>query len=427
MIMRIFSDSSRSPLALCLLTVIGGLWPASSVTAGDWPQWLGPNRNGVSSETVAPWEGEPKVLWKHPAGNGFNVPVVANDVVYIHAAVLGKDAEQVTAYDLHTGEQKWHQTYPRARYSSQLGVGPRATPTVHGDKLVTFGINGELACFNAGNGDILWRINPYKDNEITLPNFGICSSPLVYGKHVYVQIGGEGMAVAAYELETGKLAWKGLDEPASSASPIVWEHGEGDARRADIVVQTTLRIVGLDPETSQIRWEHPLVFQPQGVSPTPVVAGNQLVCTTQSTGALAVTIPPAEGETKSTWWNQEFTSYFSTGTVGSEGKFFLITNATMPLPQTDVRCLDVATGKELWKQDKLGYFHVGLIALANDHLLILSDGGILTLAKVDGEGFEQLCQTKVCGGTFANPVLSNGHLILRDDQHLLCLELKAAP
>lgn len=394
--------------------------------AEDWPQWLGPNRNGVSTEKIEPWTEDPKVLWKMPVGNGFCCPVAANGAVYVHSAVPEKEAEEVTAFDLQTGEIKWTKSYPRANYSSQLGVGPRATPCVLGNRLVAFGITGELACFNTDDGEILWRINPYKDNDISTPGFGVCSSPLAFGDHVYVQVGGAGIAVAAYELATGKLAWKALDEPASSASPILWEQGEKEQKTQTLVVQTTLRMVGLDPKTGNIRWEHALVFQPSGVSPTPLVAKNRLICTTQNTGTMAVEIPsdPA-GEAKSTWWEQELSSYFSTGTVGADGRVFIITNAVDPLPRADVRCIDAESGKEFWKQEGLGYFHAGLIATGDDKLLVLDDKGTLILADAGKSGFNELCRSKVCAGTFANPVLSDGKLIARDGKQIVCVELKA--
>ncbi|MEO8164654.1 MAG: PQQ-binding-like beta-propeller repeat protein [Betaproteobacteria bacterium] len=408
-------------------TILIALFCLPAAFAADWPQWLGPSRNGVSSEVVEPWTESPQVLWRTPVGNGFSVPVVASGMVYVHSAVAGENAEQVTAYDLATGNERWKQPYSRGSYQSQLGVGPRATPTVVDGRLVVFGITGELVCFDAATGEKHWQVNPYREHEVATPGFGVCSSPLIVHDRIIIPIGGAGMAVAAYDIATGKLAWKALDEPASSASPITWQRGAGEQATLDVVVQTTLRIVGMNPENGEVRWEHPLVFQPSGVSPTPLVAGDRLICTTQDTGTLAVGSPSSQAVPgQPAWWDQELSSYFSTGTIGAAGDVFLVTNVLMPLPRTDLVCLDAATGKPHWKQNGLGYFHIGLIATGSNRLLILTDGGKLILAQVDRDGFRELCQAKVCDGTFVNPVLSDGRLIVRDGKELVCLQLEVS-
>lgn len=408
-------------LATCLFMT------GAPLAAADWTQWLGSTRNGVSTEAVEPWTAAPQVLWRQKVGNGFSCPVIAAGVVYAHAAGTERDTESVTAFDLQTGEIKWSKSYNRAPYRSQLGVGPRATPTVADGRLIVMGITGELVAYNAETGDELWHINPLKDNDLATPGFGVCSSPLVVENRVILPLGGAGMAVAAYDVATGKLAWKALDEPASSASPIAWFRGAGDDSAVDAVVQTTLRIVGLNPADGSVRWEHPLVFEPSGVSPTPLVSGNRLICTTKDTGTMAIESPSAGAkETKVTWWHDNLTSYFSTGAIATDGRIFLITNAVMPLPRADVRCLDPQSGAELWKQEGLGYFHTGLIVTANEKLLILDDSGSLVLAESGRDGYKELCKAKVCGGTFCNPALADGHVVVRDGQEIVCLKLKEA-
>lgn len=394
--------------------------------AADWPQWLGPTRNGVSSESVAPWTEAPPVVWRQKVGNGFSVPVIAKGVAYVHALGTEKNTETVTAFDLQTGETKWSKSYTRSPYQSQLGSGPRATATVAHGKLFVMGITGELVAFQADTGDELWHINPYKDNSVATPGFGVCSSPLVVGNRIVLPVGGAGMAIAAYDIETGQLAWKALDEPASAASPITWTRGEGAPQTIDLVVQTTLRIVGLNPADGTVRWEHPLVFEPSGVSPTPFVTGRRLICTTQDTGTMAIESPSAgSNETRVAWWRDKLSSYFSTGSVGADGRVFLITNSVMPLPRADVRCLDPESGDELWKKDGLGYFHTGLIVTGNDKLLILDDSGNLILADAGRDGYKELCRTKACGGTFCTPALADGHVVVRDGKEVVCLRLEA--
>jgi hypothetical protein len=197
--------------------------------------------------------------------------------------------------------------------------------------------------------------------------------------------------------------------------------------RTDVIVQTTLRLAGVDPATGDIRWEHPLVFQPSGVSPTPLVLGDQLICSTQDTGTLALKLPQAaDGKPELKWWHEDIPSYFSTGTVDPQGRALVVTNALVPLPRADLRCFDLATGNEQWISEGLGYFHVGLLMLADGKVLILDDAGNLMLGQPHADRLEELVETKVCGGTFVSPVLTDGLLYVRDNVEVICLQLPPA-
>ena len=414
----------RSQLRSCLF-LAAILASSRACFAADWPQWLGPDRNGVTSEIVAPWTTPPEVVWRYPVGNGYSSPIVADGVVYLHAAVTGQDAEEVIALDAKTGQPAWVDTYARGSYRSVLGVGPRATPAFSDGKLFTYGITGVLSCYDAKAGKRLWHTNPYETFKASLPRYGVCSSPVVVEGRVVVLAGGSGSAVVAYDVATGDVSWKGLDEPASSASPIVVSRGEKEQRRTDVVVQTTLRVLGLSPQDGAVRWEHPMVFQPAGVSPTPLLVGNSLVCTTADTGTMALDLPvgdsPALG---SLWWKHDLTSYFSTGSTGPKGAVLVVTNQLTLLPRTDLRCLDLSSGDELWKREGIGYYHVGVITTGDGKLLLLDDGGNLILADSTREAFKQLSKSQICRGTLTNPALSGGCVFVRDDQEVICVQLK---
>jgi outer membrane protein assembly factor BamB len=409
-----------------LLLGIGGL-SAATAEAADWPQWLGPTRNGVTTEVVSPWTEAPKVAWKQAVTRAYSSPIVVDGAVVIHSAADGSEAEQVLVLDAMTGQERWTDSYPRERYRSMFGAGPRTTPTAVDGKLFTFGITGVLSGYDLQSGKRLWQTNPYEVFKGSLPRFGVCSSPLVVDGRVIVMVGAGGSAVVAYDAATGEVAWKALDEPASSASPIVMTRGEGDEAVQELVVQTTLRVVGLSPKDGTVKWEHPLVFQPAGVSPTPLAIGKSLVVTTQDTGTMSLEfgMDKSTPNPKPAWWKQDASSYFSTGTVGPQESVLVVTNLLAPLPRTDVTCFDLAKGEPLWKQEKLGYYHAGLIATGDGKLLLLDDGGNLVLAEVSREGFKSLAKSQVCRGTLTNPALANGRVYVRDDKELICLELSA--
>jgi outer membrane protein assembly factor BamB len=393
--------------------------------AADWPQWLGPTRNGVSAEAVAPWKGSPKVVWRKKINQAFSSPIVADGIVFVHGSVPDKDVEEVVALDAQTGKQRWRDSYPRAKYHSQLGAGPRATPSVSDGKLVTYGITGTLTCYEARTGARLWQVNPYESHKLSLPRFGVCSSPILTRGRAVVLVGGAGFAVAAYDVANGKLAWQALDEPAGSASPTLLPP-TSRASDEQIVAQTTLRLAGLNPKDGKTRWEQPLVFEPSGVSPTPFVVGEILLCTTQDSGTLAVTLPgQGRPEPSVKWRKTDLSGYFSTGTVGPEGTVLIVTNALAPLPRADLRCLDPSNGNELWRKENLGYFHFGVTSVADGKVLILDDGGNLVLAQVTRKGYRELANAKVCHGTFNSPALSGGRLFVRDNVEVICLELNS--
>src|SRR6266567_8703357 len=165
---------------------------AGACFADDWPQWLGPNRDNSSSEKVAPWTTPPKVLWRQPVGEGNSSPVVAGGKVFVHAKVAGMDKEELSAFDAKTGKKLWDSQYPRAAFKSLYGNGPRATPTVSGNHLYSFGITGVLSCFDIASGRQVWQVDTIKEFHAPHLVFGASCSPLVDDNKVMVNAGAKG-------------------------------------------------------------------------------------------------------------------------------------------------------------------------------------------------------------------------------------------
>ncbi len=185
-------------LALCV----------ASAPAADWPQWLGPNRDGSSAEIVLPWKEPLTVLWHKPVGEGHSSPVIAGGKVFLFTKVADKDQEDVAAYDAKTGEPQWHKTYDRPPFFSLFGVGPQATPAVIDGRVYTYGITGVLACWNADDGKERWRIDALKEMKADNLFFGEAGSPLAAGGRVYVVGGAKGPAAAAFSAAT-RASWYG--------------------------------------------------------------------------------------------------------------------------------------------------------------------------------------------------------------------------
>ncbi len=389
--------------------------------ASDWPQWLGPKRDGGSTEAVEPWKNTPKELWKAKVGVGFSTPVVADGRVFVHARVNGKEREELIAFDAKGGKLLWRSPYDRGPYSSVLNTGPQATPTVAGNRIYTFGITGVLCCFEAETGKQVWQVDAFKKLKAQLPQFGVCCSPLVVGNRVIVAVGGKGNSVVGFDTESGEIAWQALDEPASTSSPVLFAAKGRPV--PDVVFMTTLRVVGLNPLDGTLSWEFPLPFQPSGTAPTPVVAGDQIVTSTMTNGSTGIRVTSGEKPSaEKTWQAKNLSGYFSSG-VAAKGRLFLVTNTLKPVPRADLACVDLGTGKQVWKKEGVGYFHFGLIRTGNGKLLVLDDTGNLKLLDAEATEYRELCSTKVCDGTLVAPTLANGMLYARDAEYVVCIQL----
>src|SRR5947207_767893 len=135
------------------------LLAALTANAADWPQWLGPQRNGTTTEKVSSWKDVPKVLWRQPVGEGHSGPVVADGRVVLHARKNGQDQEEVIAFAADSGKELWHSGYPRPAFTNPFGNGPRAAPAINDGRVYTFGITGILTCFAAAAGKQLWQVD----------------------------------------------------------------------------------------------------------------------------------------------------------------------------------------------------------------------------------------------------------------------------
>jgi outer membrane protein assembly factor BamB len=407
---------SRSLLALALC--------ATAAAAGDWPQWLGPNRDGASPEKVAPWKDAPKVLWQQPVGEGNSSPVVAGGRVYLHTRVADKNEEELTAYDAQTGTRQWHTAYARADFKSLFGNGPRATPAVAGGRVYTHGITGVLTCFDAASGNQLWQVDTWKDFQAPKLFFGVSCSPLVEGQAVLVNVGAPGASVVAFDKDKGTVLWKALDDKASYSSPIAF--GQGKAWQ--VVFLTHAGLVSLSPADGTVFWKYPLVDLLSESSTTPVKAGDLLLASSITAGGVGLRLATKDGKpaAEEAWKNPALTCYFSTPVPVGPEHTFVVTGTKPPALKVEatLRCVETKTGKELWNRPKVGKYHASLLRTGDGKLLMLEDGGSLVLLEPSAEKYQELARSKVCGEeAWAHPALADGRLYLRDHRELICLEM----
>ena len=231
---------------MCLALAVAALSIARA-TADDWPQWRGPNRDGVWSEDglVEKFaDKQLKIRWRQPIASGYSGPTVADGRVYVTDRVVEpKQIERVHCFDWKTGQPQWTHSYDCVYEDVGYTAGPRASVTVNDGRAYSLGSMGHLFCFEAATGKVLWSKELNTQYKIRMPIWGIAASPLVEKDLVIVQIGGEDACLVAFDKQTGTEKWRALDDNASYSAPIMIEQ----AGRRVLVCWTGDNVVGHQP------------------------------------------------------------------------------------------------------------------------------------------------------------------------------------
>ncbi|MEQ8768152.1 MAG: PQQ-binding-like beta-propeller repeat protein [Planctomycetota bacterium] len=377
-----------------------------------WTGFRGPNGAGISSESIdTTWpDGGLPLLWKQPCGGGYGSFAVAGGLAV--ALEQRRAREVVVAYDLETGIEVWTHGY-EALYESGMGDGPRSTPTWFDGRLITVGATGEVRCLDASDGTLRWRANVIADDSSAeVLDYGLSASPLVVGDLVIVLSGapGSSRAVRALLLEDGTPVWWTVQEPAAYATPVLFSrNGE-----PELLVHTASRLVALEPRSGKLIWEHPWeVFQGLTCSqPTPIAPNRVLVSSGYGVGSELIEIGD-DGAVRSIWKSLQLKSKFNSPVV-SDGAIF-------GLDEGILTCLDLATGRRLWKEGRFGY---GQILLADDHLIVLSEEGKLILLEASRNECVVLARFPAIEGmTWNVPALAHGRLLVRNAAQMACFDV----
>lgn len=403
-----------------LRSLVMFLMCATFASAADWPQWLGPNRDGVSTEKISPWKKAPKRLWSVPVGEGHSSPVVADGKVFLHYKVKGKTEEEIAAFDALKGKKLWSESYETVKFESIFGHGPRATPTVAGGKVYSYGVTGVLSCWDAKTGKKIWQVDTLKKFKAPNLYFGLSCSPLIEGDKVVVSVG-KGTSVVAFGKNKGAVVWKSLDDPASYSSPMAF----GKGKNRQIVFLTQQGVVSLSPGKGEVFWKYQLIDDLAESSITPVRVGDWLFASSVTFGGVGLNLSTKNGKpaAKEGWRKKILSCYFSTPVPAGE-HLYMVTGSIVPFQEATLRCVEIKTGKELWNKPKIGKYHASLLRTGNDKFLLLDDGGSLALLEPNPKGYKELSRSKICGPTWAHPALANGLLYIRDQKELICLQLQ---
>ena len=385
--------------------------------AGDFPQFLGPGRNGTLSglRLARDWTASaPRRLWRQPIGEGWSGFSVFGDLA-VTQEQRGNE-ERVVAYDLLTGRPRWSHA-DTVRYETFIaGIGPRATPAIAEGRVFTMGGTGILNALDLTTGRRLWTRKTVEENGAQLPGWGKSCSPLVLGNRVIVSAGGTaGRSLVAYDVASGEPAWSAGKDRASYSSPLLIEL----AGRPQVVILNDGTVAGHDPETGALLWEHPWPSgSPNVTAPLPLPGDRILVSTGYGIGSKVFRITPgADGalHAQMEWESLRLKSKFANLVVHG-GWVYGLDDGVMT-------CLDPATGERKWKGGRYGH---GQLLLVEDLLLVQTEEGEIVLLEPSPEGQRELTRFAVLDGkTWNPPALAGVLLAVRNDREAAVYELPA--
>lgn len=408
-------------LRFILILALAETCLAASSGTNDWPQFLGPTRNGVSTDMhlAEAWPKEgPPIIWQKKVGQGFSGPAVAaNKLILFHQLA---DKEIVECLEAGTGKPSWLFEYVTAyRDDYGSGEGPRATPSIADGKVYTFGAEGALHCLDLATGKKIWNVDTKAQFEASKGFFGMACSPLVEGNAVLLNIGGKkGAGLVAFDAASGKILWKATDDEASYSSPVAATiHGK---RYTLFFARSGL--VAADPVDGKVQFQYPWRSRMNASvnAATPLVVDDLLfLSASYQTGAIVLRVK--ENNTLEKVWSADnvLSNHYATS-VYHEGFLYGYDGRQESGP--NLRCVEFKTGKVRWSQDGFGS---GTVSMAGKHLLVLKEDGQLILAPASPGGFKPLARAQILpNGVRAYPALAEGHLFARSKDKLICVDLR---
>jgi len=396
----------------------------SAVFAGDWPQILGPQRNGVATGEKLPdrWPAKgPTVVWKFPLGQGYAGPAVVGKRVVVFHRTAGQ--ERLEAVSLETGKSEWKADFPATyRGGIDADLGPRCVPVVHEGTVFAFGASGFLHAVELATGKPRWSRDLFGDYQGDEGYFGAGSTPVVAEGKLLVNIGGKsGAGIVALDLATGVTAWKATNEGASYSSPIVTKLGQ----RSAAIFVTRLNCVAVSPATGDVLFQFPFGKKgPTVNAANPVVVGDQLFLTASYNVGANLSRITADSA-RPIWSNDEsLSSQYSTAVIANGHLYG--THGREDIGKGELRCVRLADGKVLWNVPDFGVAH---LILSDDKLIALRIDGRATLLRADPKKFQSLGEAAlVSDATRALPALASGRLVFRSnvrggDGQLVCVDV----
>jgi outer membrane protein assembly factor BamB len=379
--------------------------------ADDWPQWRGPQRNGISGEKdwAFQWPDDgPRTAWKANVGLGYSGFVVADGRAFTVGHADGKDT--VFCFDADSGKQVWKHSYASELGDKYFQGGTTGTPTIDGDKLYWLSRWGDLFCFEAASGKIVWEKNIQKETGMKIPDWGFTGAPYVHKNLLILNIGAAGMGV---DKTNGKIAWKSDNENPGYSTPVPIPG------KAEVVLGNADHYVAIDPETGKEAWRVRWVTQYGVNAADPIFHDQKMFISTgygKGAGLFDLTKnPPAE-----IWKSKVLRTQLNAGVL-FEGHVYAVDGDTTE--KARLKCIEFATGKEKWSEPNIGS---GGVTLADGKLIVLTAQGELMVLPASPDAFQPTARAQILGGTsWTAPVLANGRIYSRNSRgDVICVDVR---
>jgi outer membrane protein assembly factor BamB len=400
--------------AACLgLGLASFLSCAPDARADDWPQWRGPDRNGISKETgwLEAWPAEgPKKLWEANVGIGFSSFSVFKGRLY----TMGNVAEQdnVLCFDAETGQLKWKHEYACSSRDPNGYHGTRCTPTVDGNNVYTLSRQGHFFCLDAATGQVVWSKDFKKEFGGQWPQWGFAGSPLIEKDWVLSEAGGNAASVVAFNKRTGEVAWKAGSDGAGYASLIAFDLG---GERCFLQFSKD-QLIGRKMKNGAEMWRLPWKTSYGVNATTPIIQGDEIFISTGYGYGCALLKASLTG-VEEIWRNKNMRNHCNS--------CVLINGCIYGFDDNTLKCLDWKTGAVKWST---GDYGKGSLMSADGKLILFSDNGKLGLAQATPEAFQEICSFKALSRadkeTWASPLLANGRLYVRNGPKMIALDVK---
>jgi outer membrane protein assembly factor BamB len=387
----------------------------SSRALDDWPQWRGPRRDGVSAERglLKEWPaGGPPVAWRvQGAGDGYSSFAVAGGRLFTLGA--RGNTEYVLAFDAASGKRVWEVAHGR-RFSNDRGDGPRATPTVDGDRVYAFGASGDLTVLEAASGKVVWTANVLSKFGGSNISWGLSESPLVLSDRILVNAGGRGASIVALRKTDGSLIWRSQSDEPGYSSAVLQE--AGGIRQA--VFFTGERALGVDVNDGRLLWSYNRVANRTANIATPIVRGNHVFLSSDyGTGAalLAITADGERVNAREVYFTNEMRNHHASSV--------LVGDHLYGFSSTILTAMHFETGRQVWRDRSVGK---GSLIFADDRLYLFSENGVVGLAEANPAGYREHGRFQIRTGsrpTWSHPVVSGGRLFLRDQDTIYAYDV----
>ncbi|HWF89847.1 MAG TPA: PQQ-binding-like beta-propeller repeat protein [Pyrinomonadaceae bacterium] len=403
----------RSFLLLATVALLSLASQAVAQTAALWPQWRGPNRDGISKETglLKQWPAEgPPLVWKATgAGAGYSSFSVADGKLYTMG--LRGNREFVIAFDVATGKEVWATAHGSA-FHNDRGNGPRGTPTIDGDRVYALGGNGDLSVLDARTGKIVWTKNVLKEFGGSNITWGISESPLVIGNKLLVNPGGPGASIVALNKADGSVIWKSQSDRAGYSSAIPVEVNGG----TQVVFFTSERAVGLDLKDGHLLWEYSRPANNVANVATPIVRANRVfISSDYGTGGGVIEIKP-DNKAQELWFSKDMRNHHSSSV--------LIGDYLYGFSSSILTAIKFDTGEIAWRDRSVGK---GSLVYADGNLYCLSENGVVGLVEATPTGYKEKGRFRIPQDqlpTWTHPVVAGGRLYLRDQDTIYAFDIK---